>query len=111
MEPKRRRPGRNHDRIAYRSLVAATVCAAVLGKPTGLLTAADVPTVAFNLGGEELAVQIGGRTVARYVFRDAEIPRPYFCDVVAPNGVQVTRRHPPREGVDRTDHRAFPRGI
>lgn len=68
-------------------------------------------TVAFVQRSDEVRLQIGGATVARYVYRDEAIPRPYFCDVVAGNGIQVTRTHPPVEGEDRTDHATFHPGI
>ena len=45
------------------------------------------------------------------MFRDDEIARPFFADVHAPNGVAVTRNHPPRAGVDATDHATMHPGI
>ena len=54
---------------------------------------------------------IGGQHFARYVFKDDDISRPYFCDVNAPGGIQVTRNHPPIEGVDRTDHATYHPGL
>jgi hypothetical protein len=41
-----------------------------------------------------------GRAVGECVFRDAEIPRPYFTRLHAPDGTQLTRNHPPVKGVD-----------
>jgi hypothetical protein len=60
---------------------------------------------------DQLVVTDGGVPVATYVFRDAEIRRPFFAHVHAPGGTQVTRRHPPREGEDATDHAAMHPGI
>ncbi|HOE11731.1 MAG TPA: PmoA family protein [bacterium] len=51
-----------------------------------------------------LIIQIDGKPFARYVFKDEKILRPCFCNVHAPCGVQITRNHPPVEGVDSTDH-------
>jgi hypothetical protein len=45
------------------------------------------------------------------VFRDENILRPYFCNVHAPGGVHVTRRHPPRSGQDATDHDTMHPGL
>ncbi len=52
-----------------------------------------------------------GKAVARYVYGDPKTPRPYFADVCAPSGVQVTRNHPPVAGKDRMDHPEFHPGL
>lgn len=52
-----------------------------------------------------------GESVATYVFADDEILRPYFMHVHAPCGTVVTRNHPPREGVDLTDHATMHPGV
>jgi hypothetical protein len=49
--------------------------------------------------------------VAHFVFADAEILRPYFAHVHAPNGVQVTRTHPPVAGIDSVDHATMHPGV
>jgi hypothetical protein len=49
--------------------------------------------------------------VATYVFRDREIKRPYFAHVHVRSGAAITRHHPPREGVDPTDHALMHPGI
>ena len=48
--------------------------------------------------------------VMRYVYKDEEIARPYFCDVHTPAGIQVTRNHPPQAG-DPQDHATYHPGI
>jgi hypothetical protein len=53
----------------------------------------------------------GGRPVATYVFRDDKILRPYFANVHAPGGIQVTRNHPPVPNVDATDHDTMHPGV
>jgi len=73
--------------------------------------AADVPIVSFERAASSLRIVVGGEPVARYVFDDPVIPRPYFCDMVAPGGTPLTRHHPPREGLDATDHATFHPGI
>jgi hypothetical protein len=52
-----------------------------------------------------------GSPVAHYVFRDGAIKRPYFAHAHAPGGRQVTRRHPPIDGQDATDHATMHPGI
>jgi hypothetical protein len=49
--------------------------------------------------------------VADFVFHDEKILRPYFANVHAPGGLQVTRHHPPRAGKDATDHDTMHPGI
>ena len=53
----------------------------------------------------------GGRPMATYVFRDDKILRPYFANVHAPGGIQVTRNHPPVPNVDATDHDTMHPGV
>jgi hypothetical protein len=60
---------------------------------------------------DQLVVTDRGLPVATYVFRDAEIRRPYFARVHAPGEKQVTRRHPPQEGEDATDHTTMHPGV
>lgn len=57
-----------------------------------------------------LVIHSGDQLVAKYVYKDEQITRPYFCDVHTPAGVQVTRNHPPKEG-DLQDHATFHPGI
>jgi methane monooxygenase PmoA-like len=72
---------------------------------------ADEPAVAFRSGDGQVEITIAGQPFATYVYRDATIPRPYFKDVRAPGGIQVTRRHPPKPGGDLVDHPTFHPGI
>lgn len=65
----------------------------------------------FQLQDEMLALSAGGQPVANYVFKDDRILRPYFSNVHAPGGIQVTRNHPPREGQDATDHATMHPGV
>jgi hypothetical protein len=60
---------------------------------------------------DQLVVTDRGLPVATYVFRDDQIRRPYFAHVHAPGERQVTRRHPPQEGEDATDHAAMHPGV
>jgi hypothetical protein len=69
------------------------------------------PRVTFVLSEQSLWIEVGGHRFARYVFRDEITLRPYFADVYAPGGIQVTRNHPPVEGQDATDHASMHPGI
>jgi hypothetical protein len=55
-------------------------------------------------------IELHGRPFITYVFRDAEIPRPYFANAFAPNGVKITRNHPP-EADDPQDHDKMHPGV
>lgn len=63
-----------------------------------------------ELQADRLLVRDGSQPVCEYRFDDSEIPRPYFCHVHAPGGVQVTRSHPPGPH-DLSDHATFHPGI
>lgn len=71
----------------------------------------DARGVEFRSEPGRVVISAGGEPVATYVYRDATITRPYFCDVFAPGRVQVTRNHPPVAGKDPTDHAALHPGI
>jgi methane monooxygenase PmoA-like len=84
------------------------------------LTAAAIAAQTTALGQEllhavkeetRLVITAGTRSVATYVFADDTIPRPYFTAMHAPGGAEVTRRHPPREGTDATDHPTMHPGL
>jgi len=80
------------------------VCSVTLG-------AKEVPIVAFKHEPNKLLITIGGKPFATYVYEDSKITRPYFAHVRSPDGIQVTRNHPPIEGQDRTDHATMHPGI
>lgn len=76
------------------------------------LTVAGEPAgVTFKTLSDRLKISVGGRGWASYVFRDKMILRPYFTNVSAMTGQQVTRHHPPRPGVDSNDHATMHPGI
>ncbi len=79
------------------------------------LLAADRRTVAAEFAVQQkpdrVIITDGGRPVATYVFRDDKILRPYFANVHAPGGIQVTRNHPPVPGKDATDHDTMHPGV
>src|SRR5688572_14406598 len=96
-------------RLDERTIVAIVALIAIgilLDRP-----AAAAPEVAIVQGAGRVAVVIDGLPVAVYHYSDDKIQRPYFAHVRAPNGVQVTRHHPPIEGQDPVDHETFHPGI
>ncbi len=58
-----------------------------------------------------LAIRIGERPFATYVWNDPAVKRPYFANIHAPGGAQVTRNYPPVEGRDATDHATMHPGL
>lgn len=44
------------------------------------------------------------KPLLEYIYEDKDIARPYFARVHAGNGSQITRSHPPVQGVDPADH-------
>lgn len=60
---------------------------------------------------DRLLISLHDRNVAQFVFRDEKILRPYFANLHAPNGLQVTRSHPPIAGTDAIDHDTMHPGI
>jgi len=77
----------------------------------GLALADEDPLVQFIRSDSDLRILSGGRLLARYVTHDDAILRPYFTQVHALDGMEVTRRHPPRAGIDATDHETMHPGI
>jgi hypothetical protein len=73
-------------------------------------TSAFSADLACELHADRIVINDGERPVCEYRFADTQIPRPYFCNVYAPCGVQVTRTHPPGER-DLADHPDFHPGI
>lgn len=67
--------------------------------------------VRFLQGDGQLEIRIGEVRFADYVYDDPSIPRPYFANIVAPGGVQVTRNHPVDPEIDATDHAAMHPGV
>ncbi len=73
-------------------------------------TPGKLPVVSFQPQKGRLNITIGSTEFATYVYQDDAIPRPYFANVGAPCGVQVTRNHPPQMS-DPNDHAAYHPGI
>lgn len=68
-------------------------------------------SVRINKSDSEITISAGDQPIVKYVYQDKEIPRPYFKDLKTPNGIQVSRNHPPRPDTDATDHATFHPGL
>lgn len=60
---------------------------------------------------DRLIITHDSKPVAHFVFADTNILRPYFAHVHTPDGIQVTRNHPPIAGTDPVDHPTMHPGI
>jgi hypothetical protein len=60
---------------------------------------------------DRLVIKLNGKEFGSFVFRDAEVRRPYFCNLHSSTGVKVTRNHPPIEGQDQVDHATMHPGV
>ncbi|KAF0177810.1 MAG: hypothetical protein FD161_2254 [Limisphaerales bacterium] len=80
-----------------------------------LLALVSVPASALDFAATEqqdrLVITQAGKPVAHFVFKDAKILRPYFSHVHTPDGIQVTRTHPPVAGKDAVDHDTMHPGV
>lgn len=93
----------------------ADLAAYLLALPAPTVTAADssADPNRFSVQRQEdrLLISLSGSPVAEFVFDDDEILRPYFSNLRLANGLQVTRNHPPVEGLDSTDHPTMHPGV
>jgi len=83
----------------------------LLGVGLASCVAAEEHRIAFAPQKDAWRIQADGRPLATYVFRDPVILRPYFKDLHTPEGIQVTRRHPPQKGADPVDHDTMHPGL
>lgn len=97
-----------HPQLRFRCITLTLVCLAL---PLCGAVGEETPLFGFHEEETEVRIQLGNTTIARYVFDAPQIPRPYFCDVKTHDGIQVTRNHPPIEGVDQTDHATYHPGL
>ncbi|MCA9212477.1 MAG: PmoA family protein [Planctomycetales bacterium] len=65
----------------------------------------------FDEQENQIHISLNGKPIVDFVFRDDKTPRPYFANARLVNGLQVTRNHPPIEGVDAIDHATMHPGI
>jgi len=73
---------------------------------SGAAVAAPLQAASFRLeqATDRVVVNLDGRPIATYVYRDKVVRRPYFANLHAPDGTPVTRNWPPKAGEDPTDH-------
>ncbi len=69
------------------------------------------PSFAVEHHSDRLIITHDSKPVAHFVFADTNILRPYFAHVHTPDGIQITRNHPPIPGVDPVDHPTMHPGI
>ncbi len=72
---------------------------------------ADAPSLRVEQREDRVLVFADSVELFQYVFRDSALPRPYFAHVKTLSGKQVTRNHPPKKDVDRSDHADMHPGI
>lgn len=80
---------------------------------TSCATRPQSPKLGFTVESQadRLIITHDSKPVAHFVFADTNILRPYFAYVHTPDGLQVTRNHPPIAGVDPVDHPTMHPGI
>ena len=98
-------------RYLQRKLKFSAVLAICWAASTPGLSADLKNEIAFEKQRGKLLIKIAGRTAATYVYNDPETLRPYFENLKTPDGVQVTRPHPPIDGVDPEDHSTMHPGL
>lgn len=76
---------------------------------TTFATAAD--PLRLEDGEGKLTIHHRDVPLAVYVYKDAEILRPYFCQVKSLTGRSITRSHPPKAGAEAVDHPTMHPGI
>lgn len=84
---------------------------ASVGQCTSTAEAGTINPFEVEEKSDRLIITHSGKPVTEFVFHDERILRPYFANVFAPNGLRVTRRHPPIPGVDAMDHDTMHPGI
>ena|SRR5688572_16333261 len=94
--------------ISHMSLIRPILVAALVSFIANSILAANFAT---EQRDDRLIITRDSKPVAHFVFADTNILRPYFAHVHTPDGIQVTRNHPPIAGVDSVDHPAMHPGI
>jgi len=69
------------------------------------------PGFAVESQSDRLIITHDAKPVAHFVLASTNILRPHFAHVHTPDGLQVTRNHPPIAGVDPVDHPTMHPGI
>lgn len=96
-------------RCSSRRIITSVVILTVLA--IACQAAPVAPRFGFSAQPRMIVIKVDDQPLATYVYSDPETLRPYFKDIHAPGGIQISRFHPPREGVDPTDHAALHPGL
>jgi putative membrane-bound dehydrogenase-like protein len=78
--------------------------------PAGPLVISPEP-LSFRQEPDRLIILHGAEKIGEFVFAGSVVKRPFFSNLRAPGGIQVTRTFPPIEGMDATDHADMHPGI
>lgn len=92
---------------------APALYALLLFLPLAAAAPAGPPEITLTKEAGSLHIRVGGQPMATYVWADPALPRPYFCDLFAPDGTRLTRNHPPDPVADagNADHPDFHPGL
>ncbi|NUM56371.1 MAG: PmoA family protein [Candidatus Hydrogenedentes bacterium] len=104
----RNRPSPIHQSATYYSVaVLALAVVASIASPSARAE------IAIAESTDKLEIRIADKPFATYVWSDPNIVRPYFCNVHAPNGAQVTRSYPTDPVINKgnDDHATMHPGI
>lgn len=83
----------------------------VVAAVSGAGTVQAQKSLSFTSEDGKLIAKLGDQSIFHYVFKDPQIPRPYFAHVKTPSSIAVSRNHPPQKGVDKDDHATMHPGI
>lgn len=95
--------------MTYRVLLVFA-CLLAAGSPTNSFLEAGEPVFLASPHDDGL-IFFNKHRVAEFTFRDEKILRPFFSNVIESAGLLATRRHPPVEGKDATDHDTMHPGL
>ncbi len=88
-------------------LLSQTIETTAAPKPvaqlSGAFSVSDEPLATLEKPGRLILTQ-GDATFGEFVFIDATVHRPFFANLRAPGGIQITRNFPPVNGQDPMDH-------
>ena len=93
-----------------RQFVIRYLCVSFLAMFVAATASAQKPRLTFTPSDDQVVINVDDQTIASYVYHDKLINRPYFAHIKSPDGMQVTRNHPPQKG-DRDDHATMHPGI
>ena len=90
---------------AFALLVLSLCSCSLLAQAAGV--------VSFEHDHGALDILVDGEHIATYIWYDDALPRPYFCNVNAPDSTRVTRNHPPDPVQDKgnSDHATYHPGV